>query len=522
MVEQPVADSPRLPHQRELFIGLVGAVGTDLQAVSDALHEALEVLDYTVVPIRISTLLHGITKWAGLASTQFEDERIQQHMNAGDELREMIGTDAVALLAVTAIADARDSLTSSPGSTPPRVAYVLNSLKHPSEITALRELYGPGFVLVAAYAPREARITRLASRIAASRNAAQSQAFRQQAEAINQRDEADVEKPFGQNVRDTFPLADAFLDAGDADALRRSAARLIELLFGHPFHTPTRDEYGMYLASAAALRSASLGRQVGAAIATSDGDVVALGTNEVPKAGGGLYWEGDSPDQRDFQLGYDSNDRIKRSVFIDILERLKTASWPDPDGASGLLDTLITQTRADDDPPHMKGAHFLNLIEFGRVVHAEMAALMDAASRGAAVRSATLYSTTFPCHDCAKHIVAAGIRRVVYVEPYPKSLAPDLYLDSIAVDATPSSCEGHVQFRPFVGVAPRRYIDLFTMPARKEKGKRVEWKKAAATVRFPSAVGYLEREKATATEFLKRLVEKGLRYERTKGGERNA
>ncbi|MDN3612645.1 hypothetical protein QWZ16_23945 [Vibrio ostreicida] len=26
----------------------------------------------------------------------------------------------------------------------------------------------------------------------------------------------------------------------------------------------------------------------------------------------------------------------------------------------------------------------------------------------------------FPCHNCAKHIVASGIKRVVYVEPYPK------------------------------------------------------------------------------------------------------
>ena len=55
----------------------------------------------------------------------------------------------------------------------------------------------------------------------------------------------------------------------------------------------------MFQAAAAMRRSAELGRQVGAAICTKAGDVVTVGTNEVPKAGGGLYWEGDEPDARE-------------------------------------------------------------------------------------------------------------------------------------------------------------------------------------------------------------------------------
>lgn len=59
--------------------------------------------------------------------------------------------------------------------------------------------------------------------------------------------------------------------------------------------------------------------------------------------------------------------------------------------------------------------------------HAEMAALMSCARSGGSPVDGTLYCTTFRCHNCAKHIVAAGIRSVVYVEPYPKSKAKDLY-----------------------------------------------------------------------------------------------
>lgn len=41
------------------------------------------------------------------------------------------------------------------------------------------------------------------------------------------------------------------------------------------------------LAFGAALRSAQMGRQVGASLLSDLGDVIAVGTNEVPRAGGG-------------------------------------------------------------------------------------------------------------------------------------------------------------------------------------------------------------------------------------------
>ena len=78
---------------------------------------------------------------------------------------------------------------------------------------------------------------------------------------------------------------------------------------------------------------------------------------------------------------------------------------------------------------------------------------------------ATLYCTTFPCHNCAKHIVAAGIERVVYVEPYPKSKALEVHDDSIVMGKRedPESKGKLVLFEPFVGISPRRFFDLFSM-----------------------------------------------------------
>ena len=82
----------------------------------------------------------------------------------------------------------------------------------------------------------------------------------------------------------------------------------------------------------------------------------------------------------------------------------------------------------------MKTARVWRLTEFGRPVHAEMSAITDAARRGVTVASATLYTTTYPCHGCARHILSAGIARVVYVEPYAKSLTHNLHEDALERD----------------------------------------------------------------------------------------
>jgi deoxycytidylate deaminase len=71
----------------------------------------------------------------------------------------------------------------------------------------------------------------------------------------------------------------------------------------------------------------------------------------------------------------------------------------------------------------IKDSQLMDILEFGRMIHAEMSAISDAARLGRETKATILFSTTFPCHICAKHIVSAGIGRVVFLEPYPKSYA---------------------------------------------------------------------------------------------------
>ena len=50
------------------------------------------------------------------------------------------------------------------------------------------------------------------------------------------------------------------------------------------------------------------------------------------------------------------------------------------------------------------------------VAHAEVNAILNKCS--ADVRGATIYVALFPCNDCAKVIIQAGIREVVYLNDY--------------------------------------------------------------------------------------------------------
>lgn len=88
----------------------------------------------------------------------------------------------------------------------------------------------------------------------------------------------------------------------------------MDLIFGCPFTTPTKDEYAMFQAFTAALRSADLSRQVGAVILSENGEVIAVGANDVPCYGGGLYWTGEN-DHRDYDWGIDSNAKRRDQIL---------------------------------------------------------------------------------------------------------------------------------------------------------------------------------------------------------------
>lgn len=481
-------------NSNELVIAVVAAVGTDMGVVISQIGTRLAEYEYSTVNLRLSDYL------AEASEVDFRvlplDEKIWAAMTAGDDLRQSWDrSDALVLHAISDIVATREQAWDSTGEEIPegtnerppnldRHAFVIRSLKTPEELETLRAIYGPRLVVIAAYSPHDKRLAHLADAIEDSRESDNRESWSHWPEQLIARDEKE-QRSRGQDVSGTFHRADFFIRGWDRDVVEADLKRTFEILFGSPFCTPTRDEYCQFMAAGAALRSSEFGRQVGAAIATRDGSIISLGTNEVPKAHGGSFWDGEEGGNREFEVSdIDSNRRhfdalggnLAAAVDARLQDAVEDIRGADQ-GVEGDEDHLEEMRRAavTSLPEVLRDAGLKELTEFGRAVHAEMNALLDAGRRGIAVEGATLYTTTFPCHNCARHIIGAGIGRVVFVEPYRKSKAADLHGDAVIIDAlgdVGSKDEDRVLVEAFVGVAPGRYLEMFDAAERKRLGHR--------------------------------------------------
>lgn len=68
---------------------------------------------------------------------------------------------------------------------------------------------------------------------------------------------------------------------------------------------------------------------------------------------------------------------------------------------------------SDDEYPWSREGGDAADTKYGYVVHAELNAILNA--RGRNVAGTRLYVALFPCNECAKAIIQAGIREVVYL-----------------------------------------------------------------------------------------------------------
>lgn len=264
-----------------------------------------------------------------------------------------------------------------------------------------------------------------------------------------------------------------------------------------------------------------------------------MGFNEVPSKQGGPYWENDQDDHRDHKEGKDSNyenrkrivDSVVKQLNGKILEKTKAEELVRAtllkvvDRGSGIeesvaavineLESKKAITTSAEVRRLIEASDLKEITEYGRAVHAEMDAILTCARLGINTKGKHLFTTTFPCHNCTRHIIAAGLAKVIYIEPYPKSKAEALHSDAICFDEDEAKNSGKIPFVPFVGVGPRRYLDLFSLqlttgiaPDRRDKeGKPVQWEKRDHMgPRVPmEPYSYLEREQKALDENKARL-----------------
>jgi deoxycytidylate deaminase len=420
-----------------LVFGVCGRTGSGASFVATALAEELKAFGYDIEVIKVARQflddLETVKKMLPDPTDLFDDNddllntflqpyhvavadlssvsrRILLLQRRGDLLRKNRGLNYLAALCLKRILDHLDS-NEVLGNPKKRQAYIIDSLKNPAEVDLLRTVFHDGFCMIGAVADDTVRKQRLEDQ-----KGIQDSVF----DAISEIDAGESQEDHGQHATGTILQSDYFFENNfDKPAkIKSECARLLNLLFQSEIETPRMDEYGMHIAHMAADRSACLSRQVGAAIISSTDTVLATGHNDVPKFGGGLYTTETDEDYRCFAKSAKChNDEEKQLLANQIIHVFKSKNLPiDEDIFEKMKSILLKETRLK------------LLIEFSRAVHAEMDAIISVARDGKpGLVGSTMYVTTYPCHNCAKHIVDAGIKRVVYLEPYSKSLAQKLY-----------------------------------------------------------------------------------------------
>lgn len=249
----------------ELIFALVGPIGVDLEYVTETLIEALASVAYESHTFRVTDLMREVPTGLPLDAPGYIDS-FKQRIAYANKVRELLErNDALAVLAVSAMREFRTQEGGDEEEPLSKQAYIIRQFKRPEEVKLLRAVYGRQFIQISVHAPQDYRIRRITIKEVHSRKGLISNVDAENAaHALVKQDEIESNDGHGQNVRDAFPLADVFIESPDKASCKDTLNRFIRALFGDNSASPTHDEYGMYLAKSASLRTSALTRQVGA------------------------------------------------------------------------------------------------------------------------------------------------------------------------------------------------------------------------------------------------------------------
>lgn len=411
-----------------------------------------------------------------LAGEGLDNPDIAQLQDRGDELRKKYGPGCLIHTLMTSIQNGEIELTA------PNI--IIDGIKNEGEVELLKSFANA--YLISVHADRDVRC----------RRAITDERFKDDDsfQAADKRDEVGDSKN-GQQVKRCNYLADiiivndeytpATMPAKHEDFVRDIYRRYIKLIENNtngeysPEISPSINEMCMTSAYAQSMMSSCLKRKVGSVIIglegisepTSDQDkvvtspyIVSSGFNEVPMGSQKCIFHDD------FQKCYRDHLQEEHAAKIKFC----------PSCGEG-LDVKITCPSCTKVYDHyvkfcptckktIKGAYRCpscdikvfeehlpgdkkspgKLLDMCRSLHAEeMAILRLAKGGGNPNKNLVLYATTQPCNLCANKIVSAGIRKVVYAEPYTMKEAAEILTN------------GHVELERFEGVKSTAFFKLY-------------------------------------------------------------
>lgn len=371
-----------------LAIGLTGAFGSGCTTAGHALQA-----DRRFHVVRLSGIVRQ--ELARVEPGVAEPSR-QKLQAVGDRMRAREGNDVLATRALDALDRSEESHS----------LIVFDGIRNPGEVQALQERFGYRFSLLGVIsdaATRWERVYWTYENAGLGRTDFLEDDERDRGEATG----------YGQHVGRCVDMADAIIDNSTATTrqYREKVLAMGDLLTRVTLREPTADEIHMQIAFTASHQSRCLKRHVGAVVINAAGGQTSTGFNEnppptkpcrdEPRYRGMCYRD----IVRDERFAYLASRRVPCPQCARPLEIDQGPPWQ---CAACLRDGVITDLESTFFPDRA--------MSWCTAIHAEERALRTA---GEQARGATLYTTTFPCFQCADHIIMAGVREVVYVEAYP-------------------------------------------------------------------------------------------------------
>lgn len=202
----------------------------------------------------------------------------------------------------------------------------------------------------------------------------------------------------------------------------------LNLILNPKSRIPRMNEVYMTMAYSMAAQSRCLQRKVGALITSGDYQIVSLGHNDIPK----------NLEPCIKRFGGCNRKRIKSKL-------LKMYTYCPKCG------NPLTEEKYCEDCNKSINEEYLRDKNLGacRSLHAEESAIVGAAKSGIPLNDGIIFTTTFPCNLCANKIANVGLKKVVYVEPYPQ------------IEAIETLKENNVELELFEGIKSRAFFDLF-------------------------------------------------------------
>lgn len=285
----------------------------------------------------------------------------------------------------------------------------VDGIRNLGEVDELQSHFGYRFTLIAVMATAEERWSRIGQQYTDN--------GRSEADFLRD-DERDrnEETPSGQQVELCVDGSDVLIDNGstvDIGSFKKKIVEYTDLVVGRSPRYPNQTEILMNIAFGASHSSKCLKRHVGAIVVDVGGQVVGVGYNENPI---GTLPCAEEPEYE--RQCY--RDIVRNKHFEDLATRgARCPNCGEPLAAAVGPPWRCAACLARNPPVKTNLETFFfpdRAMSWCTAVHAEVWALLSAGFRG---RGGTIYTTTFPCFQCAEKIIQSGIKGVTYTEAYP-------------------------------------------------------------------------------------------------------